>query len=147
MEINMNNVDDILNVKGNDVWSTTKDASVYSAIELMAEKKVSALVVLEESKVVGVISETDYTRKVILKGKSSKTTPISDIMTKDVVFTSPDQNIDECMVVMTEKRIRHLPVIKGKNLFGIISIGDLVKAIIDDQRYTIGQLEHYIAVG
>ena len=143
----MNNIEDILKVKGHDVWTTTADASVYSAIELMANKKVGALLVIEESKVIGVISETDYTRKVILKGRTSKTTSIKEIMTTDVVFIHPRQEIEECMVIMTEKRIRHLPVMVGEKLMGIISIGDLVKAIIDEQRYTIDQLEHYIAAG
>jgi len=143
----MNTVNDILKNKGHDVWTITIDSSVYSAIELMAEKKVGALLVLEKSKIVGVISETDYTRKVILKGLSSKTTPVHEIMTTDVEFTHPQQGIDECMVMMTEKRIRHLPVIDGDKLLGIISIGDLVKTIIDEQRYTIDQLESYIATG
>jgi len=143
----MNTVNDILKNKGHDVWTITIDSSIYSAIELMAEKKVGALLVLEKSKIVGVISETDYTRKVILKGLSSKTTPVHEIMTTDVEFTHPQQNINECMVMMTEKRIRHLPVIDGDKLLGIISIGDLVKTIIDEQRYTIDQLESYIATG
>ena len=143
----MNTVEDILKVKGHDVWTIATDASVYSAIELMTDKKVGALLVVDESKIVGVISETDYTRKVILKGRTSKTTSIKEIMTTDVMFTHPRQEIKECMVMMTEKRIRHLPVMVGEKLIGIISIGDLVKAIIDDQSYTIEQLEHYIATG
>ena len=143
----MNKVEDILKVKGHDTWSITPDVSVYSAIEIMAEKKVGALLVIEKSKVVGIISETDYTRKVILNRRTSKTTRVYEIMTTDVAVVHPQQDIDECMVLMTEKRIRHLPVLDGEKLIGIISIGDLVKAIIDEQRYTIDQLEHYIATG
>lgn len=143
----MNKAEDILKVKGHDTWSITPDVSVYSAIEIMAEKKVGALLVIEKSKVVGIISETDYTRKVILNRRTSKTTRVYEIMTTDVAVVHPQQDIDECMVLMTEKRIRHLPVLDGEELIGIISIGDLVKAIIDEQRYTIDQLEHYIATG
>jgi CBS domain-containing protein len=143
----MNTVEDILKVKGSDVWSITINTSVYRAIELMAEKKVGALLVVEQSKAVGIISETDYTRKVILKGRSSKTALVDEIMTTELVSTFPQQDIEECMVLMTDHRIRHLPVIDNGELLGIISIGDLVKAIIDEQRYTINQLEHYIAVG
>jgi len=143
----MNKVNDILKVKGYDVWSIATDASVYNAIHLMSEKKVGALLVLDKANVVGVISETDYTRKVILQGRRSKDTLIYEIMTTDVVCTHSRQNIGECMVLMTEKRIRHLPVIDDGELLGIVSIGDLVKAIIEEQRYTIDQLERYIAVG
>lgn len=143
----MKTVEDILKAKGHDVWTIATDASVYSAIELMADKKVGALMVIDKSKVVGLISETDYTRKVILKGRASKTTSIKEIMTTDIVSTHPHQEIEECMVMMTEKRIRHLPVMAEEKLIGIISIGDLVKAIIDDKSYTIEQLEHYIAAG
>jgi len=140
----MNNVNDILRVKGHDVWSISPDASVYDAIRLMADKKVGALVVIEGSKPVGIVSETDYMRKVILKGRTSQGTSVKAIMTTRVLYVQPEQNIEECMVLMTEKRTRHLPVIVEGKLIGLISIGDVVKSIIDEQRFTIEQLENYI---
>jgi len=141
----MSNVNDILRVKGHDVWSISPDASVYDAIRLMADKKVGALVVMEGSKPVGIVTETDYMRKVILKGRTSQGTSVKAIMTTRVLYVNPEQNIEECMVLMTEKRTRHLPVIVEGKLIGLISIGDVVKSIIDEQRFTIEQLENYIA--
>jgi len=137
-------VRDILDVKGRQVWSIAPGASVFDALKLMAEKQVGALVVLEESKVVGIISERDYARKVILQGRSSPTTLVSEIMTTRVAYAQLQQNIDECMAVMTEKRIRHLPVMEEDMLVGVISIGDLVKSIIAEQKFIIEQLERYI---
>ena len=140
----MSNVNDILRVKGHDVWSISPDASVYDAIRLMADKKVGALVVIEGSKPVGIVSETDYMRKVILKGRTSQGTSVKAIMTTRVLYVQPEQDIEECMVLMTEKRTRHLPVIVEGKLIGLVSIGDVVKSIIDEQRFTIEQLENYI---
>lgn len=137
----------LLQAKGHDVWSITPDASVYDALKLMADKEVGALLVLEGENLIGVISERDYARKVILKGKSSIDTPVSEIMTKDVISIRPEQTIKECMALMTEKRVRHLPVLEGNQLIGIISIGDVVKAIISHQEFMIEQLENYITGG
>ncbi|MCK4709375.1 MAG: CBS domain-containing protein [Gammaproteobacteria bacterium] len=140
----MKKVNDILKFKGNDVWSIGPEASVYDAINLMTEKKVGALMVVEGGKLVGVVSETDYTRKIILKGLTSRKTPVKAIMTKRVLYVQPEQDIEECMVLMTEKRTRHLPVMDEGKLVGVISIGDAVKSVIDEQRFTIEQLERYI---
>ncbi len=140
----MKKVRDILEVKGRAVWSIEPAASVFDALKIMAEKEVGALVVLEGSKVVGIISERDYARKVILHGRSSPTTLVNEIMTTRVAYAQPQQNIDECMAIMTEKRIRHLPVMEENNLLGVISIGDLVKSIIAEQQFIIEQLERYI---
>jgi len=140
----MKKVQDVLGVKGRDVWSISATASVFDALKLMAEKEIGALVVLEGRKIVGIISERDYARKVILYGRSSPTTLVSEIMTTQVAYTQLDQNIEECMHIMTERRIRHLPVMGNDQLIGIISIGDLVKAIISEQKFMIEQLERYI---
>ena len=140
----MASVKQILQGKGHDVWSIGPEASVYDAIELMANKEVGALTVLEGDLLVGVLTERDYARKVILQGRSSKDTKIKDIMTSRVAYARPEQSVEECMTVMTEKRIRHLPVMDGDKLLGIISIGDLVKAIIEEQQHVIKQLEQYI---
>ncbi|HXG51351.1 MAG TPA: CBS domain-containing protein [candidate division Zixibacteria bacterium] len=140
----MRKVRDILAAKGSQVWWLPPTATVYDAVALMAEKEVGALLVLEESKLVGIISERDYARKVILQGRSSKETLVKDIMTARVAYAEPDQSIEECMALMTDKRIRHLPVMEQGKVCGIISIGDLVKAIIADQQFIIQQLERYI---
>lgn len=141
----METVNQLLEGKGRDVWSIDPSASVFEAIELMAEKQVGALVVIEGDRPVGIISERDYARKVILQHRSSKDTPIKDVMTTRLVYARPDQSVQECMALMTEKRIRHLPVLEGGRLVGLISIGDLVKAIIAEQQFMIEQLENYIA--
>ncbi|MBU0513005.1 MAG: CBS domain-containing protein [Chloroflexi bacterium] len=134
----------ILAVKGYDVWSIAPDTPVFDALQLMAEKQVGALIVLEAGKVVGVISERDYARKVILKGKASKETVVKEIMTTPVIYTAPEESIKSCMALMTAKHIRHLPVMVEERLIGVISIGDLVKTIIRDQKGLIEQLESYI---
>lgn len=134
----------VLRQKGGEVWSVSPDASVYEAIEMMADKRIGALLVLADGELVGVISERDYARKVILQGRASPTTRVREIMTSHVVCTHLDQPIEECMAVMTDKRVRHLPVIEEGKLVGIISIGDLVKSIIADQKFIIEQLERYI---
>src|SRR5262245_58047992 len=141
----MKTVRDILKIKGTDVWCVAPDVTVFDALQRMAEKEVGALVVTEGAHVVGIISERDYARKVILQGRSSPTTRVDEIMITQVVYTHLDQPIEECMALMTEKRTRHLPVIEDGKLVGMISIGDLVKAIIADQKFIIEQLERYIS--
>jgi CBS domain-containing protein len=136
----------ILQTKGSDVWSIDPDATVLDAIQLMSDKEVGALPVLEGEKLVGMISERDYTRKVILKGRASKSTPVRDIMSSPVLCTNPEQPIEKCMALMTAKHVRHLPVLETEDdqLVGIISIGDLVKAIIYEQKVWIQDLENYV---
>ena len=140
----MKRVKDILEVKGRNVWSIEPGASVYDAMKLMADKGAGALMVMEGAKVVGVISERDYARKVILEGRSSRTTQVREIMTTHVLYAQPEETIEECMAVMTGKRVRHLPVMDQGQLIGVISIGDLVKSIITEQKFIIEQLERYI---
>jgi CBS domain-containing protein len=138
-------VRDILEVKGHNVWRVPLEATVFDALRLMAEKEVGALVVVDGPTPAGIISERDYARKVVLLGRTSPNTLVNEIMTSPVVFTHPDQPIEECMAIITDKRIRHLPVMQEGKLIGIISIGDLVKTIIAEQKFTIEQLERYIA--
>jgi CBS domain-containing protein len=142
----MKYIEDVLNKKGTEIWSIDTEESVYRAIELMAEKHVGALMVKDGSKLAGIISERDYARKVILKGRSSKATKVADIMTRDIIFARPEHDVDACMALMSEKGIRHLPIIKGDDLKGMVSLGDLVKTIIADQQTRIEQLENYIYV-
>lgn len=137
-------VSQCLQSKGGEIWFTRPDVSVYRALEMMAERDIGALLVLEGEKLVGIFSERDYARKVILQGKSSRDTWVSEVMTTRVVFVRPEQTIEECMALMTEKHIRHLPVLDGERMVGVISIGDVVKAIISEQKFVITQLEHYI---
>ncbi|MDH3279580.1 MAG: CBS domain-containing protein [Gammaproteobacteria bacterium] len=137
-------IQQLLDKKGHDVWSVHPDDSVFNAIKEMADKQIGSLVVLEDDKIVGIITERHYARNVILKGKSSPDTPVRDIMTTRVVCARPAQTVQECMAVMTERRVRHLPVVDHKRLIGLVSIGDLVKHIIADQEFTIEQLTHYI---
>ena len=140
----MHFVSELLQAKGHEVWSVTPDTSVYDSLKVMADKNVGALLVLDADKVVGVFSERDYARKVILKGKSSKELSVEEIMSAEVVSVNPSQSIEECMALMTNKRIRHLPVLEGNRLVGIISIGDVVKATISEREVTITHLENYI---
>ncbi|MDH3468643.1 MAG: CBS domain-containing protein [Gammaproteobacteria bacterium] len=135
----------LLNTKGQEVWSVSPDASVYEAMEIMADKGVGALVVLENDKLIGIITERDYARKVVLKERASKQTRVEEIMTKAVLYVRPGQTVEQCLAIMTEKRSRHLPVLDGDNLVGIVSIGDLVKSVIAEQQHVIEQLEHYIS--
>jgi len=138
-------IKDLLKIKNKEVWTIEPGASVYDAITEMADREIGALVVTEESRVVGIITERDYARKVIIQDKSSKNTPVRDIMTEKVIYVQPDQKIDECMALMTEKRIRHLPVLNGGKLVGMISIGDVVKAVISEKEFLIDQLTSYIS--
>ncbi len=135
----------ILERKGSSsVWWIAPEAMVYDAIKLMAQKNVGALVVLENNRLLGIISERDYTRKVILQGKSSKETPVRDIMTQELITAEPNDNIGACMRLMTERRVRHLPVLEGSKLTGVVSIGDLLKWLISEQDAAIDHLERYI---
>lgn len=140
----MKTVKDLLSIKGRDVWSISPDSTVFDALKEMAQKEVGALTVMEDDRLVGIISERDYARKVILKGKTSRTTLVREIMTSRVICTRPDQTVAECMSMLTHRRIRHLPVVEEDKVIGIISIGDLVKSTISEQQYMIEQLEHYI---
>ncbi|HEY5807052.1 MAG TPA: CBS domain-containing protein [Povalibacter sp.] len=135
----------LLALKGKDVWSVDPDAAVLDAIRIMADRHIGALPVMRGGELIGIISERDYARKVILKGRSSADTPVRDIMTSPVVTIGPDDAVHNCMEIMTQKRIRHLPVIERGKVVGMISIGDLVKAVIEEQQQTIDQLERYIA--
>lgn len=143
----MKTVERLLEVKGYDIWSITPDASVYEAVKLMADKAIGALLVLESGKWVGIISERDCARRVILQERAPKDTLVREIMTSDVITVRPDQTVEECMALVTAKRIRHLPVLADGQLMGIVSIGDLVKGIISEQEFMIQQLENYIQGG
>ncbi len=141
----MQNVGQLLQVKGTEVFSVAPQDSVLHAIEVMATKHVGALLVMKEESLLGIISERDYARKVILKNRSSHDTPVGDIMTSPAVSVTPEETVHRCMQIMTEGRFRHLPVVKAGRVVGMLSIGDLVKAVIQDQTETIEQLERYIA--
>lgn len=143
----MKTVKEILKAKGYDIWSVAPDASVYDALKLMADKNIGAVLVIDAGKLVGILSERDYARRVIYKGKLPEDTPVYEIMTEKVLWVRPDQTVEECMALMTDKRVRHLPVFEGDQLIGVISIGDVVKAIISEQEFMIEQLEHYITGG
>lgn len=135
----------LLDFKGRDIVSITPDASVLDAIKLMADKLVGSLLVMEGDKLIGIVTERDYARKVIIKGRSSQSTKVSEIMTSDIFSATSDNTVDECMALMTQRKIRHLPVVDDGAVTGVLSIGDLVGAIISDQQAEIEQLEHYIS--
>lgn len=135
---------EILTHKGNTTWTVSPDATVFEAIQLMAEKNIGALLVMKNNKLAGLITERDYTRKVILKGRSSKETRVNEILAGQVVSVTPDHTVDQCLRLMTEHRVRHLPVLDGSNIAGVVSIGDLVNHVISSQTSTIQQLEAYI---
>jgi CBS domain-containing protein len=140
----MKTVANLLQGKGSDVLSVAPDVPVFQALGLMAERNVGALLVLEDQRLVGILSERDYARKVILKGKSSKEIPVREIMSSHVLYVRPRQTIEDCMALMTDKRVRHLPVLEEDRIVGVISIGDVVKAIIAEQEFMIEQLQNYI---
>lgn len=141
----MKSVHDILKSKGHDIWSVRPDDTVFDSLKVMADKGVGALLVMDGDKLVGIVTERDYARKVILEGKSSKSSQVSEVMTRQVLCVTPQQTIDECMALMTDKRARHLPVLDHKKVVGVVSIGDLVKAMINEQQVLIDHLQHYIA--
>jgi len=140
----MKRVRDILRKKGYEIWSVSPATPIYETLQLMHEKNIGAVLVIDAGVLVGVFSERDYARKVVLKGKSSRETPVGDAMTEPVTCVRPEQPIEECMALMTDKRFRHLPVIENNQLTGVISIGDVVQAIISEQEFIIEQLENYI---
>ncbi len=134
----------LLDLKGHDVYSVKPDTAVIDAIRMMAEQHVGALLVMDGKRLAGIVSERDYARKVVLKGRSSDTTPVRDIMSTPVLTIEPDGTVDEAMRLMTERRIRHLPVQRGASVVGVVSIGDLVKSVIEEQQHTIEDLRSYI---
>jgi CBS domain-containing protein len=140
----MKTVAELLRGKEHAILSVSPDVPVFEALTVMAEKNVGALLVLEGDRLVGILSERDYARKVILKGKSSREIPVREIMSSHVLYVRPEQTIEDCMALMTDKRVRHLPVFDGEKLVGVVSIGDVVKAIIAEQSFVIEQLQNYI---
>jgi CBS domain-containing protein len=140
----MTTIGQLLDQKGGKVWSIHPNATVFDAVAKMAEKDIGSLVVMEGEELRGIITERHYSRNVVLKGKTSPSTPVWEIMDRDVITARPEQSVEECMTLMSAKRVRHLPVLDGKKIVGIVSIGDLVKSHITDQKFAIDQLEHYI---
>ena len=140
----MKTVAQLLRTKRNEVLSISPEAPVFEALGVMADKNVGALLVVDGESLVGIFSERDYARKVVLRGKSSKETPVREIMSSRVLYVRPDQSVDECMALMTDKRVRHLPVLDQAKVVGVISIGDVVKAKIEEQEFVIEQLQNYI---
>jgi len=143
----MNNVAEIIKLKGNEVFTISPNITVFDALKILAEKNIGALVVTKNEKIVGIFSERDYARKIILKGKSSIVTTVNELMTNDVLYVSPADSIDDCIDLMSKKHIRHLPVIENEELIAVISIGDVVKHIIKHQKFKIRELEKYIKGG
>lgn len=141
----MTTIAQLLKTKGNEIWSVAPSDMVYDAIKIMAARGIGALLVMEGEKLAGIFSERDYARKIVLEGKSSRETTVADIMTTDVVHATPDESIEDCMSTMTENHFRHLPVLEDGGVVGVISIGDLVKVIIVEQKELIKQLERYIS--
>ena len=137
-------VREILDSKGHDVFFVAPTNTVFEAVRVFSEKGVGALLVMESDSLVGLITERDYARKIILEGRSSRETPVQSVMTTSVLCVDPDKTVEECMALMTDKRVRHLPVLEAKKVVGVVSIGDLVKAIIAEQKFMIDQLQHYI---
>jgi CBS domain-containing protein len=143
----MHTVRELLREKGGQVWTIGPQATVYEALELMAGKNIGSVVVIDHGDVAGIFTERDYARKVVLEGRSSKTTAVGELMTTDVLYVGPDDTIDNCMALMTGKRLRHLPVMENGKLVGVVSIGDIVKVVISDREFTIRELERYITGG
>ena len=141
----MNKISSILNGKSNELWSVKSDDLVHNAIRLMAEKGIGALLVIDDGKLSGILSERDYARKIFLENRSSSTAKVSEIMTNDVITITLNNSVNECMSMMTENDFRHLPVVENDKVLGMVSIGDLVKAVIKEQQFTISQLEQYIS--
>jgi len=141
----MESIRQLLEVKGHEVWTVRPDDHVFEAIRVMAEKGVGALLVCDGKRLAGIVSERDYARKVILVGKSSKSTQVKDFMTTDPVTVTPGESVDDCLSIMTTRHFRHLPVVDGDEVVGVLSLGDLVRSIIDDQKHLINSLEQYIA--
>lgn len=140
----MTTVRDLLKVKGDAVWSVPPDATVFEALELMSDRNIGAVLVMEGAVLIGILSERDYARKVEMAGRSARDTIVREIMTRRVLTVQPDQTVADCMALMTEHRMRHLPVMQNGRLLGLISIGDVVRAVISEQEFVIGQLETYI---
>ena len=143
----LHTIGQLLQVKGSQIWSIEPQATVYRALQIMAEKNVGALLVIDKGRLVGIFSERDYARKIILKGKASKDTSVSELMILEVFYTDTDATLEECMALMTAKHIRHLPVLENKQLVGIVTLGDVVRQIIAEQKFTIKELEKYITGG
>jgi len=143
----MKTVQDVMRGKGSRIYSVAPDTTVFDTLKLMAEKEIGAVLVFQNEQMVGIFSERDYARQVILKGKASKDTPVSEVMTARVAYVRPEQTVDDCMALMTDKRIRHLPVLEGGKVTGVLSIGDVVKAVISEKQFLIEQLENYISSG
>jgi CBS domain-containing protein len=144
-KLNMKTVKEILEAKGTEIWSVQPSDTVLDSLRLMSDKSIGSLLVMDGEKLMGIVTERDYARKVILEGKSSKDTSVSDVMTRKVLCVSPERTVDECMALMTDKRARHLPVVDHKRVVGVVSIGDLVKTLINEQQILIDQLQHYIS--
>lgn len=141
----MRTAKDIIQYKGSTVWSVGPNDTVLHALGVMADHEIGAVIVLDGDRLLGILTERDYARKVVLAGRSSKESPVADVMTQAVICVPPERTIDECLALMTEKRVRHLPVFDHKQLVGMVSIGDLVRATIAEQEHVIEQLQHYIA--
>lgn len=140
-------VRDVIKAKGHDVFSIDPDASVFDALTLMADKNIGAVLVVDGERTLGIFTERDYSRQVVLKGRASRETPVRDVMTARVVYVTPDQSMDDCMALMTKMRCRHLPVVEAGHVAGVLSVGDVVKAVISDKQFLIEQLENYITSG
>ena len=137
-------VKNLLEQKGGNAWTISPDATVFDALTIMAEKDIGSLIVMDGDKLIGIVTERHYSRNVILKGKRSPTTLVKDIMDRNLIHVRPEQSVELCMALMTEKRVRHLPVLEGNKVVGVVSIGDLLKGIISKQKFVIDELEHYI---
>ena len=140
----MNFVSQILKDKKEKIWSVSPRETAYNALQIMSDQNLGALLVIDQRGVVGIFSERDYARKVVLKGKLSKTTPVSELMTKKVLYVDPGTSVEDCVALMTEKNVRHLPVIEKNQLVGIVTVGDVLKQLIEDQKFEIQELERYI---